>query len=101
MGTGHPAGVGGSDLASDIGELGLVAHCVIEEFDATALGDGVEGVGGGDAVEVCATACTPGAGVGVAGSVARGGWEKREGPFDFAADKGEGRCHVDEEEGCG
>lgn len=64
----HTASVSRSDLLSDIGELILVAHGVIEELNATALGNGVQRVGGGDAMEVRAAACATGSGVRVANS---------------------------------
>lgn len=57
-----------SDLLSDIGELILVAHGVVEEFNATALSNGVQRVGGGDAIKVRAAARATGSGVSVADS---------------------------------
>lgn len=76
---GHATGVGGCDLTGDVGKLICVAHGVIEELNATAFRDGVQLVGGGDAVEVCATARATGSGVRVPDcSIAGGRWEQGE-----------------------
>ena len=44
-------------MAGDVGEFVLVAHGVIEQLDAAALGERVQNVGRGNAVEIGATAC--------------------------------------------
>ena len=45
-------------MAGNVGEFVLIAHGVIEQLDAAAFGDRVQGVGRGNAVEIGATACT-------------------------------------------
>lgn len=50
-------------MAGDIRQFVLVAHGVIEQLDAAAFGDRVQRVGGGNAVEVGATACAAGSDV--------------------------------------
>lgn len=85
-------------MTRDIGEFILVAHGVIEEFDATAFGDSGQSVSGGNAVKVCATACAAGTGMRITdGSIARGGREKSERPLNIATDEWEGKGQVEKE----